>query len=463
MNAAPIAIWLLAQAASSQEGPPAPISDPELTRLRRELDAEKAARATDRARLDRLEAEIHRPSPPLPEAPPPPARTARLGLTLSGFAQLDFQARQSSQDQLNNATSAPLNEDRFLVRRARAKIDLDYGIVAGAVEFDGNTVNGASARIINAEASLRWPPPAPGELPRVQGTVGLFKTPFGFEVLQSDRDRLFMERSTAERALFPGEYDLGVRVSGGWRFLRCAFGLMNGDPLGEKLYPGRDPNGDKDLVGRVGIDTELAARVRVVAGFSALAGTGLHPGTPATKDVLVWRDINEDGVVNPGEIQVIPGSAPSPSKNFDRSAIGGDFRLQVRVPALGELSAYGEIYSATNLDRAILVADPVSAGRDLRERGYYAALTQELGRHFMVGARYDFYDPDADALDQRAGMVIPKDSSFDALSVTGAFLYSFGRFSVEYDRNRNHNGRDAAGNPTNLKDDAIIARGQVQW
>src|SRR5262252_6127987 len=246
MPSTAIALWLLVQAAGGQEGQTAPVPiDSELTRLQRELDAEKAARATDRARLDRLEAQLNRPAAP-PTAPEAP-RTARVGVALSGFAQLDYQTRQSSQDQLNNATSAPLNEDRFLVRRARAKVELDYGLVGGALEFDGNTINGTTARVVVAEASLNW-------RPYLQVAVGLFKTPFGFEILQSDRDRLFMERSTAERALFPGEYDAGVRVQGSWRVFRYMAGVMNGEPLGEKLFPGRDPNGDKDFVGRLGID-----------------------------------------------------------------------------------------------------------------------------------------------------------------------------------------------------------------
>ena len=42
------------------------------------------------------------------------------------------------------------------------------------------------------------------------GTMGLFKIPFGFEIIQSDRDRLFMERANVMRALFPGEYDAGA-------------------------------------------------------------------------------------------------------------------------------------------------------------------------------------------------------------------------------------------------------------
>ena len=34
----------------------------------------------------------------------------------------------------------------------------------------------------------------------IMATIGLFKIPFGYEVVESDRDRLFLERSTTARA-----------------------------------------------------------------------------------------------------------------------------------------------------------------------------------------------------------------------------------------------------------------------
>ena len=43
------------------------------------------------------------------------------GFTLSGFVQTDYAAKQISEDQLNTSTGAPLNEDRFLLRRARLR------------------------------------------------------------------------------------------------------------------------------------------------------------------------------------------------------------------------------------------------------------------------------------------------------------------------------------------------------
>src|SRR5439155_24102785 len=117
-------------------------------------------------------------------------------------------------------------------------------------------------------------------------------------------DRLFMERSTAEQALFPGEYDAGGRLSGGWRFLRYALALMNGEPIGERTFAGRDPNRLKDLVGRLGVEVPVLETVLVRGGFSALGGHGFHKGTPATKDVIQWRDLNSNRVIHSREQMV---------------------------------------------------------------------------------------------------------------------------------------------------------------
>ena len=75
----------------------------------------------------------------------------------SGFLQVDAVAwSQASQDQLNPSTGEPLNQTRFLIRRARLRAEVDWRMLAGAVELDGNTVNGYQARLIGAEASLVW-------------------------------------------------------------------------------------------------------------------------------------------------------------------------------------------------------------------------------------------------------------------------------------------------------------------
>ncbi len=393
---------------------------------------------------------------------PPTVLTARTGLSLTGFMQADWMYRQSSQDQLS-PSGAPLNYNEIFIRRARIRAALDRSWVAGLVEFDGNTVNGPQARIIGAEASLKWPPERGRALPLLMATIGLFKIPFGFEVGQSDRERVFLERSTAEHGLFPGEYDAGARLMGGWRFVRYVLAVMDGEPIGERTFPLRDPNSAKDFVGRVGIDTPLSSTVWVAAGFSGLSGTGFHAGTAATKSTVVWNDANGNGKTDPGEITVIPGSAAVASQNFSRFGYGGDLRLGVQVPRLGATILYSELYWAKNLDRGVLPADPVSFGRDYREFGLYVGVTQDLGEHATVGVRYDFYNPDADSVNTVMGAAVPTALAYQTVAFAAALRAPAGRLIAEFDLNRNHNGRDLEGMPTNLADDAFIIRGEVSF
>jgi hypothetical protein len=394
----------------------------------------------------------------------PPVSTATPGVSLTGYVQADWRIwGQSSEDEINPSTLAPLNEERFMIRRARLKATIDREYTAGALEFDGNTVNGATARIVNAEASVKLPGEEGSPVPLLMASIGLFKIPFGFELLQSDRDRVFLERSTAEQALFPGEYDLGARLSGGWRFVRYAVAVMNGDPLGEKAFPGRDPNAAKDIVGRLGVETPIVETVSVAAGFSGLTGKGFHRGTPATKSVIQWSDRNEDGIFTSDEIVGVPGSAATPSQNFSRFGWGADLNLQVTIPQVGVATAYGELYYAKNLDRAKLVADPLGPlGRDARELGFYVAGLFEFTNIGTVGVRYDMYNPDRDSTNPTKPLV-PTNLSYSTLSVVAAVGSPMARVQLEYDHNTNHNGRDLMGRPSNLKDDTLIVRGQVAF
>ena len=429
-----------------------------LEALAAELGAEREQRAEEvvalQEKLAKAQAALKKP----------PVSTAQAGVALTGYVQADWRIwGQSSEDQINPSTLAPVNEERFMIRRARLKTTIDREYVAGALEFDGNTVNGTTARIVNAEASFKLPGEEGSPVPLLMASIGLFKIPFGFELLQSDRDRVFLERSTAEQALFPGEYDLGARLSGGWRFVRYAVAVMNGDPLGEKAYPGRDPNAAKDIVGRLGVETPIVDTVSVAAGFSGLTGKGFHRGTPATKSVIQWSDRNEDGIFTSDEIAAVPGSAATPSQNFSRFAWGADLNLQVTIPDIGVATAYGELYYAKNLDRAKVVADPLGPlGRDARELGFYVAGLFEFQKIATVGVRYDTYNPDRDSTNPTKPL-IPTDLSYGTLSVVAVVGTPMARLQLEYDHNTNHSGRDLMGRPANLKDDTLIVRGQVAF
>jgi hypothetical protein len=275
---------------------------------------------------------------------------------------------------------------------------------------------------------------------------------------------LFLERSTAERGLFPGEYDLGARLQGGWRFLSYALAFMNGEPAGESTgFPGRDPNHQKDVVGRAGVDFRFGDNLSVTAGLSWLSGTGFHPGTAATKPAISWQDRNQDGVFQPNEVSSVAGMSASPSANFRRQAVGGDLRLAAYLLPFGETVAYGEFYLAKNLDRGVLPADPTSSGRDLREAGTYLALTQQIGERVALGVRYDYYNPDMDSTDTQVAVLIPQSFILQTFAFAAALMSPLGRLIVEYDVNHNHLGRDEMGSPTNLKDNAFFVRGEAKF
>jgi hypothetical protein len=393
-----------------------------------------------------------------------PAAGADLAVRLSGYLQADGVVYdQASQDEVDPSTGAPLNQTRYLLRRGRLHLDIDHGRMGGSFEIDVNTINGASAGVIDAEVTVVARARDDTGRPWGDASIGLLRTPWGYEVSERDQDRLFLERSTASRALFPGVFDLGVRARAGWRFLDVQVALMNGDPLGDRSFPVQDPNRAKDVVGRLGV-SGARRRVAFAAGVSGLTGTGFHRGTPETKDVLVWRDQNEDGLVQLSEVQVIPGSAATPSQNFHRFALGADARVAIAIPRLGALSVFGEAMWAANLDRGIEPADPVASGRDLRERGWVAGFIQELGAHAAVGGRYDTYDPDADSAELRATMVVPVDARFTTWTATAAWRWNvLDRITIEYQHQTNPLGRTASGAVTTLGADTVAVRGQLAW
>ena len=383
---------------------------------------------------------------------------------LSGYVQADWVIHnQSSQNDVNGSTGAPLNLDRFTLRRGHLRMEVDRGLVGGALEIDANTVGGPQVRPLNAEVWLRWPEKPDARLPEIRATVGLTQIPFGFEVQELDSVRPFLERSTVVEALFPGAFDLGAKLRVKYKFANVTLGAMNGNPIGDKVFPDLDPSKAKDLVGRVGVDVEITPGIRFIAGASADTGTGFHPGTPTTKYVLVWQDQNGDGLVEPNEITAVGGTSATPSQQFHRFAIAGDARLLVQVPKAGELVFRAEVVRALNLDRGLEVADPVAASRDLREVGWYVGATQEITRYAQIGIRYDSYDPDSDASQQRAIQLVPINRRYTTLALMAMLRYQRARLLLEYDKNTNPLGIGSNGAPTTLAENALTLRTQVSF
>ena len=442
----------------------AAVSDPKTAELERRLEAVEA----ELARREKLDDErASRPAQPnaTPSFPEivnlektAHSRPIPTGFVISGYLQADYDHSQLSQDQLQQGV--PLNQNEFLLRRGRIRVDQGWDYAAATLELDANTVSGVSVGIRRAEASLFYRGNNGKDLPPlVMLTGGITDPPFGYELLQSARMRVFMERSLASSAFYPTEADAGVKVSGAASFLRYGVALTNGQPLNNSGFP-KDPNGSKDVTGRVGVVVQATKAVEIVGGTSFATGKGFHAGTDATKITIQGSDTNGNGFVDAGETTFKPGQAASASQNFDRWLFGLDLGVHLTTK-FGDTHVYGELYAGSNYDRGFLTADPVVTG-NVREFGGYVALTQEVTRYGLVGFRFSVYDPNSDAFESRAGNFVPKTQTVRTLSpVVGLELRDRARLLFEYDFIHDYLARDRSGVPTDARNDTWTARLQV--
>jgi hypothetical protein len=375
---------------------------------------------------------------------------------ISGYLQSQYQSSQLSEDQLDPSGMA-LNQDRFVIRRARLRLTGEWNLGSLLLEVDGNTVRGISASIRRAEASLVWRNADRMRPPLAQLSAGLIDMPFGSEMRQGQEELLFMERSTGSMSLFPGLQDTGVRLSGALGVFRYAAAVVNGTPVDDRTGgTSVDPTRAPDLLGRLGIEAHPTESLGIIGGVSWLSGTGFSAGSIATKNRTEWRDLNENGIVDmaSGELVASPGTAARPSSTFGRWALNAD--LEARLAWSGGVShLYAEATMASNLDRALVVADPITTGRDARELAWSAGLLHDVASLGFVGLRYDAYFPDLDALDARRGRLLVTDLSVHTIApLLGWRISEKARLTLQYNLVRDHWGRNLSGVPDDLANDS---------
>lgn len=390
------------------------------------------------------------------------ASDPRRKVLVYGYVQGQFQVDQSSQNVVAQSGGS-LNQDRFLVPRARLVAEREWSIASALLEIDGNTVNGGSIGLQRAEASILYrgqnAPPLP---PLLSVTIGQFRVPFGAENLQSSLHRYFMERSLVSRAMFPSEIDLGLRVAGAIGWFRYAVSATNGQPIGTRDFALGDPDSAKDVAGRLGVSVKPVAWAVVDAGVSSLVGRGFHQEAGGVKSQLQWVDSNGDGIFQADELTGVDAVAARPSSTFRRFALALDAQTTLRW-RLGATQLGGALYLGNNVDRGVFVSDPVLLGRDTRHVGYMLSVLHELGDWVVVGLRMDTYNPDSDSSDfQNAIPVQPNDRTFRTWSpLVGLKYRERARLLFQYDAVRDKLGRDQAGLPVDLSNDRMTLRLQV--
>jgi hypothetical protein len=432
-----------------------------------------------------------------------------LPAQISGFLQIDLIHAADSQDQLNDANqlgtngvlnnqgqvggasgqssdgnALVLNQNRFLLRRARLRLadrfrsghfSLDYGF-----QVDANSIAGLNLGFREAEVGVAFSPqgfgasadsdPRGPNVFRARLGAGVFRAPFGYDVFElTHTDRLFSEPSLLANAFFPGDFDLGARLDLHYGDLNLTVALQNGEPIGERSFPGRDTNAAKDWFVRLAGKADPIPRLSLEGGLSMTRGSGFHAGTPPTKDNLVWRDFNEDGAAQQAEIQVIRGASPTASENFERWAIGADVRARLALP-WGSLTLFGEGATGVNIDRGIRPADPIISGAPQRGITIHGGFLQNVGKYLTFGARADHYDARLDSSDLQGGKLVRVQRPFTYYSLAAAVRLfereshrGRARLMVEYGHRIDNLALDAAGRPTDLSDNRFTARMQAEF
>ena len=435
----------------------------QLAQVSARLDAEEKARAEATAKASAAKGAVAKEG----EAPtaPPAAKTPAVthwydGVVLSAYAQAQLEFHQESDDQLA-VGGQPLNQNRFLLRRGRIKVESKRRYAEFLLELDGNTVRGPSFGVHRAEVSAVYRgADAPNDkAPLIGLTAGVLVPSFGRELQESSRTRVFMERSLASRAFFPSEPDLGLRLAGKLGFFDYGVAVVNGEPAGQPAgFPLRDPNSAKDVVGRLGVAADVSDVVKSSGGVSLLNGTSTFRGTDGTKSVVSWTDVNEDGQISLVELAATPGSAPARSTNFKHWAVGADVDVQVKT-GLGTTELMAELTIANNLDRGQFISDPITSGHDDRQLGYYVGVLQDVTKYGIVGFRFDYYNPRADIFTNQNGKVVPTKATVKTYSpLIGLRLPDGLKLYGEWDITKDHLVTDQRGVPADRKNNVVTIR-----
>jgi hypothetical protein len=301
---------------------------------------------------------------------------------ITGYVQGELRIRSQE-----NEAGPNDNADLFAVRRGIVRIKFTYELAELQMEVSA-TPSGVAVRDAEATLVIPWT-----EEIQTRVTAGLFRNPWGIDVRMSPRERAFPEPAMLAGAFFPGERDVGVRLSGGLGdVLEYAVAVVNGQPIGAPpitIAPGsqvafdvgEDPNDAKDVVGRLGL-----ALGPLALGVSGIWGTGFAPPIPDDPGTLVIDETQA-------------------AFDFTRWGAGIDVRFRQDVGNLGKLDVYGELTLAGNLDRSIV---PANASADaVPHLGWYVAAVQTFGDHFGGAVRFEQYDRNTDVgTDTRGGLAL---------------------------------------------------------
>ncbi|NOU46009.1 MAG: porin [Bacteroidales bacterium] len=307
-------------------------------------------------------------------------------IKVTGYVQAQYQLADTTGISSFAGGNFPANVDnRFSVRRGRVKIMYDNTLTSSVVQFDV-TEKGVAIKDAYIKITEPW-------TKSLSLTSGVFDRPFGFEISYSSSMRESPERARMTQTLFPGERDLGAKITfqppktSKWNFFKAEAGMFNG-VSGSFV----DFDSKKDFIGNIGINkTTKSEKINYAVRASYYNG-GWRQATSkvyaiAADSLGMNAYLLDYDTANYGAIT-------------KREYIGADAQVNIDWVA-GLTSIRGEYIQGKQPTVSGSSTSPTAAittDAYIRNfRGMYFYLLQNIAAtKFQAVVKYDVYDPNTD-------------------------------------------------------------------
>ncbi len=317
-------------------------------------------------------------------------------LKISSYIQTQFQkADTAGIESFAGGNFGAGIDNRFAVRRGRVKFTYDYAFSQFVLQMDV-TEKGVGIKDAYVSFTDPW-------LNCFAVTAGVMDRPFGYEISYSSSSRESPERSRMFQTIFPGERDLGAKLTfnppktSRFNFLKVDAGLYNG--IGPNAV---DFDGFKDFIGHAMINkSSKNEKLKVGVGLSYYNG-GWKQGT---KYLYNMSDI----ALGTGNVMAfaVDSTTSKVGTKLRREYFGADAQVSFDFP-FGLTTLRGEYIQGKQPGVATSSTSPAAQPGDAYLRnfngGYFYWIQNIMQSKFQTVVKYDFYDPNTNVAGDNIGV-----------------------------------------------------------
>ena len=385
-------------------------------------------------------------------------------LYFSGYIQPQFQlADTEGAKTFSGGDFAPFSKSRFMLRRARVKLDYfiktedNYPKALFTFQID------ATERGVNVRDMFMRLYETKGH--NFSFTAGLFARPFGYEVNLSSAYRETPERGRMSQTLMPTERDIGVMITyeplrrnAKNHFIKYDIGLFNGQGLSGVT----DFDSHKDVISRLTIKPITHRRFVFSGGLSLLYG-GWRQGT---KYIYQMSE-----AANGDNVFVIDSSDVNIGKISPRHYYGVDFQVALKHD-WGQTEVRGEYWFGTQPGTATTTANPgttpITPTYQREFNGAFFYFLQDIiNRNNQFMLKYDWYDPNSKVTGNEIGKaganLTPADIKYSTLGIGFTHYFNENIKVLLYYEFVENETTQLPGYTSDLKDNLMTIRMQFRF